>query len=636
MGTLVEDCLKDSVVEFSPHWFRMASNTLLHQFIRRHPLLMLLASVLGMAGALFNGIGTALVAPVILAFLGQEVNLSGGPPLLKKFFAYFDGFPATQRLGLMIGIILLAIVFKNATTYASSLTSSYLARSLVGEIRSQGVKLLMEVDLSFHSQSKIGDLTNHLGNEMASTAIAIQVGIQLLTSAATILVFTGLLVSISWQLTLASSALLGIVFLANNFFVKRGKRFGKNLADQARHYSNGLIETLSGIRLVKGTGTEQAEYLKLKRLIDAREEADFQAHANISLISPVNEVAGVLTVLGIVILGRLFFASQLGALSSILLTYLLILFRLLPCITQLNHARGVFANATPSIALASHFLERENKPFMPLGNKPFRSLQNEIRFEHLYFRYPHHTDFVLQDVNLTLPRGTTLALVGASGAGKSTLVDLLPRFYDPTDGRITLDGVDLREFDLLSLRRAMGIVSQDTFLFNTSVGANIAYGCPNASQDQIIDAAKRANAYEFIVKLPQGFETIVGDRGVMLSGGQRQRLAIARALLRDPDILILDEATSALDTASERLVQQAIEELSRDRTVLVIAHRLSTVQQADQIAVLDQGQLVEVGTHTELLKQKGYYAKLHQIQFCQEDLGSSGIAVALTRYRMFR
>jgi subfamily B ATP-binding cassette protein MsbA len=226
--------------------------------------------------------------------------------------------------------------------------------------------------------------------------------------------------------------------------------------------------------------------------------------------------------------------------------------------------------------------------------------------------------------------------VGASGAGKSTLVDLLPRFYDPTDGRITLDGVDLREFDLLSLRRAMGIVSQDTFLFNTSVGANIAYGCPNASQDQIIDAAKRANAYEFIVKLPQGFETIVGDRGVMLSGGQRQRLAIARALLRDPDILILDEATSALDTASERLVQQAIEELSRDRTVLVIAHRLSTVQQADQIAVLDQGQLVEVGTHTELLKQKGYYAKLHQIQFCQEDLGSSGIAVALTRYRMFR
>ncbi|MER3478097.1 MAG: ABC transporter ATP-binding protein, partial [Leptolyngbya sp. ERB_1_2] len=221
-------------------------------------------------------------------------------------------------------------------------------------------------------------------------------------------------------------------------------------------------------------------------------------------------------------------------------------------------------------------------------------------------------------VDLWLPKGTTLALVGSSGAGKSTLADLLPRFYDPTAGRILIDDRDLKDFELRSLRRSMGIVSQDTFLFNDSVRNNLAYARRTASDDEILEATKRANAYEFIIKLPQGFDTLIGDRGVMLSGGQRQRLAIARALLRDPEILILDEATSALDTVSERLVQSAIDELSRDRTTLVIAHRLSTVQKADQIAVLDQGCVVEVGTHIELLKQGGLYAQLYAMQFSEE------------------
>jgi ABC-type multidrug transport system ATPase subunit len=218
-------------------------------------------------------------------------------------------------------------------------------------------------------------------------------------------------------------------------------------------------------------------------------------------------------------------------------------------------------------------------------------------------------------VDLYLPCGTTLALLGGSGAGKSTLADLLPRFYDPTSGCINFDGIDLREFDLVSVRKNMGIVSQDTFLFNDSVRNNIAYPKPEATEEEIIKAAKLANAYEFISKLPQQFDTVIGDRGVMLSGGQKQRLAIARALLQNPEILILDEATSALDTVSERLVQSALDELSRDRTTLVIAHRLSTVRKADQIAVLDQGRVVEVGTHEELLQKGGYYSHLYSMQF---------------------
>jgi ATP-binding cassette, subfamily B, bacterial MsbA len=264
------------------------------------------------------------------------------------------------------------------------------------------------------------------------------------------------------------------------------------------------------------------------------------------------------------------------------------------------------------------FLRRDNKPFMTDGSIAYKKLEQGIRFENVSFAYPSRDSLVLKGVDLWVPRGTTLALVGASGAGKSTLADLLPRFYDPTEGCITLDGQDLRKFNLRSLRKAMGIVSQDTFLFNDSVRNNIAYGQEDATDEDVLEAAKRSNAYEFIEQLPQGFDTPLGDRGVLLSGGQRQRIAIARALLRNPEILVLDEATSALDTVSERLVQQAIDELSRDRTTLVIAHRLSTVQKAHQIAVMEKGSVVELGSHEELLKQGGYYARLCLMQFSED------------------
>jgi subfamily B ATP-binding cassette protein MsbA len=226
---------------------------------------------------------------------------------------------------------------------------------------------------------------------------------------------------------------------------------------------------------------------------------------------------------------------------------------------------------------------------------------------------------VLDEINLTIHRGTTLALVGGSGAGKSTLADLVPRFYDPTAGKITIDGIDLRDYDFTTLRKSMGIVSQETFLFNDSVRNNIGYPRPTASETEIIQAAKQANAYDFIMQLPQGFDTEIGDRGVMLSGGQRQRIAIARALLSNPDILVLDEATSALDTVSEHLVQQAIERLSSDRTSIVIAHRLSTVQKADQIVVLEKGKIIEVGTHIELLNKGGRYTHLYSLQFSKDS-----------------
>jgi ATP-binding cassette, subfamily B, bacterial MsbA len=515
----------------------------------------------------------------------------------------------------MSGAIIVTIFLKNLATYASALASSSLTRKLTSDMRETGLKLLLEIDIDYYAKTKVGDLINRLGGEIGRAASAIGSTVKIVILGITILVFVSLLLSISWQLTIAATLLLSLVTLINQYAISRSRNFGKQLSEMSRAYSISVLETLNGIRLVKATGNEEKEYQRIKKLIRDRELADFQSQVNSEAITPLSEVMGITALLLIVLLSKTFFADQVSSLSTVLLTYLLVLLRVLPLISQLNTIRSNFASTAASVDMTNEFLSLHDKPFMSKGKLPYTKLEKGVSFNSLCFAYPGNEKLVLKDVNLYLPRGTTLALVGGSGAGKSTLADLLPRFYDPIAGSITIDGTDLREFDLISLRKRMGIVSQDTFLFNDSVQNNIAYGRAEATEDEIITAAKRANAYEFISKLPQGFDTLIGDRGVMLSGGQRQRLAIARALLQNPEILILDEATSALDTVSERLVQTALDDLSRDRTTLVIAHRLSTVQKANQIAVLEQGQVVEVGTHEELLEKGGYYSRLYSMQF---------------------
>ena len=600
----------------------MQSNQLLLQFALRYPKLIALTVILGFSGAIFNGVSTALIVPVIFGFLGQDIGLKGLPPILQNFLKASDSMASQERYLILMVAVLGAIVLKNAATYANSLVSSKLSQTLTSRIRKDGMRLLLDVDLTFFSQNKLGDLMSQLGGETGRAAEAIRIATNLFTTAITILVFTGFLLAISWQLTIVTTLLLGLASLANQFLIKRAKQNGAKLSDRSRRYSILQQEVLSGIRLVKATGQEDAEYRNMSLLIDARERAELYSQATFAMVPPMNEIAGIITVLAIVILGKVMFNAQADALSTMLLTYLLVLFRLLPFVSQLNSQRSTFANAAPSVQIMTEFLRRDNKPIMSRGLKEFTGLHSGIEFKNLSFRYPGNEDWTLQEVNLFLPKGQTLALVGSSGAGKSTLADLLPRFYDCDHGNIFIDEYDIRDFDLRSFRQGMGIVSQDTFLFNHTVAYNIAYGCENATRDDIMEAAKRANAYHFIMDLPKGFDTEIGDRGVLLSGGQRQRLAIARALLKNPEILILDEATSALDTVSERLVQQAIDDLSRDRTVLVIAHRLSTIRNADQIAVFDKGRVVEVGTHDELLKQNGAYTRLYEMQFDTSSLAS--------------
>jgi ATP-binding cassette, subfamily B, bacterial MsbA len=597
----------------------MSPNRLLLKFAARYPVLITQTIGFDLSGALFNGIGTTLIVPLLLVFLGQPLELPGAPPLLKSILSSFDLVSEEYQVPFITAMVLLAIVLKNAAVYGSAIVSGSLARKLVLSIRQEAIDILLAVDLDYYAKHRVGDLLNRVNAEVVRTASAIRSGISLISIVLTILVFVVLLLLISWELTILSTVVLGLVAYVNQYFVSRSKLYGKLLSQNSSLSSIALQELLHGIRLIKSTGNEAEEYANLKGLMERREAAEFKSLASYAIISPVNEITGILTFLAIAVLGSTFLSDRVEALSPILLTYLVVLFRLLPYIGKLSGERSKLANTSTSVAVLTDFLRRDDKPFMQNGTKRFTGLQQGIRFEGVSFRYPDREEFVLNEIDLWIPRGTTLALVGSSGSGKSTLVDLLPRFYDPTIGRVMIDGYDLKEYDLKSLRRSMGIVSQDTYLFNDSLRKNITYAHPEATEEEIIEAIKKANAYEFIVQLPQQLETQVGDRGVLLSGGQRQRIAIARALLYNPEILILDEATSALDTVSENLVQQALEELSRDRTTLVIAHRLSTIQKADCIAVLHQGNLVEVGNHEELLSRDGYYANLHRVQFSQEE-----------------
>ena len=608
----------------------MSSTRLLFQSLFRYPVLLFFTVLLGFSGALFNGVSTLLILPILLELLGQSADyIDSLPPILQQFISIFDGLPADYRLPAMAGAVVTVIILKSLSAYVSALTAGTLNRKLAMTLRRQGLRLLLDVDLGYFAQTKIGDLINQLNVEVNRTTIAIRNLVRIMVVVITIGVFLILLLLTSWQLTIISTVTLGSVTLLNQFIVKRSKVLGRELSQISKAYSSRVFEVLSGIRLVKATANEEREYGHIDQIIIDREGAEYSSQLIFAGIGPFNEIINIMALMLIATLGRVAFSNQLELFSSSLLTYLVILFRALPYIGQLNSQRSTLANTAASVEVITALLRRDDKPFMPRGAQPYRPLQQGIRFNQIRFNYPGHDREVLQGIDLFLPKGQTLALVGASGAGKSTLADLLPRFYDPTDGTIELDGVDLKTIDLHSYRSNLGIVSQETFLFNASVRENLLYGRPDATEAELIEAAKRANAYEFIEHLPQGFDTMIGDRGVLLSGGQRQRLAIARALLQDPDILILDEATSALDTVSERLVQSAIDDLSRNRTTLVIAHRLSTICEADQIAVLDRGKVVEVGNHAELLQKRGAYARLQAMQKTKDVHENGSISTSL-------
>ena len=601
----------------------MSSNQFLWKITKERPSFIATTLILTLSSAILNGIGTALLIPILVIFLseGEDYTLPDKPPVLHKIFSVFDIFDGPQKLMVMLGSVVVIIILKNVTNYWNTIVSNEHTKYLVARMRLEGFDMLLNVGYDYYAKNKVGDIINQINREIEITASLIRNGLRIIVLATTIMTFIYFLLIVSWQLTIVSTVLLTAIAFGNQSYIKLSREYGKLLSEKSRYYSRKSFEIITGIRLIKLSANEEEEYKKIKDLIKAKEELQLKSMSVSSLISPINEVSGTIMILVLIIICRYFFTPSIRDYAPTLLTYLVILFRLLPFIGQLNTARTQFANSFPSAEIVVEFLNRKNKPFLKLGSLEFSSLKTAIKFEKVTFTYPGHKNLILDEIDLVIPKGQTVALVGASGAGKSTIADLVPRFYDPTQGRITIDGIDLREYNTQSFRRAMGVVSQDTFLFNNSVRYNIAYGLKDKTEADLIAAIKQANADDFIQNLPHGLDTEIGERGIMLSGGQRQRIAIARALLRNPQILILDEATSALDTVSERLVQEALEKLCHERTTLVIAHRLSTVQKADRIVVLEKGKVLEVGSHRELLAKGGAYCRLYNMQFAKSDRG---------------
>lgn len=599
----------------------MNHNKLLLKYALQFPWLIILSLFFGFSGAFLNSIGVTLIIPIVLSILDPTLlDTQNFPPILSKPFSFFDSFEGNTKVALMLGTIIGVIVFKNINNILNLLFSSLLSKKLANSLKYDLLDLLMSVDLDFFQRTKIGTLTSNLETESSRTAASVNTAIRMVSISFNLFTFIVILFVISWQLTLITGFLLFLLSFNNQFFVNRAKELGKKQRQIGRLYSQKVIETLTGIRLVKSMSKEREEYHNLTNLMNQKQQADLEVEYNSVFISPLNEIGGILIILAIVIIGKITLGENADTLVPLLLTYLIVLFRAVPLVAQIDNQRNAFANQSSSVEVVNEFLNREDKPFLSQGNIAFSSLQNGFYFDHVTFTYPGHDKVVLNDINLSIPQGKVTALVGSSGSGKSTLGDLFVRFYDPTQGRILIDNIAYQEYDLKTIRAKMAVVSQDTFLFNNTVHFNVSYGLDNVNDAELINALKQANAYDFVMELPQQLDTEIGDRGVLLSGGQKQRIAIARALLRNPELLLLDEATSALDTVSEKVVQEALDSLCQNRTTVVIAHRLSTIQNADQIVALDQGKIQEVGTHEELIAQNGYYAKLYAMQFKNSPL----------------
>jgi subfamily B ATP-binding cassette protein MsbA len=436
-----------------------------------------------------------------------------------------------------------------------------------------------------------------------------------LQNATMVIVNVAVLLMISTRLTLLALVIAPLLTLALQPILQKLRRGHRRLRGEYGEITSVLQEVISGVRLVKSFRGEPYEDTRFTRASESYASGAARITRISFLSQPLTELIGTAIAVLILWIGAQQALSGSQSMDGArLITFMIIVMRLLPPLKQLSQ---VPTTAQQSLAAAERLfavLDQPTEPQVDRGTRTVEGFRDGIEFDRVTFAYEQEP--VLVDVSFRARRGDIVALVGPSGAGKSTLVDLIPRFYEPTAGRILLDGTDTREIRLDSLRALTGVVSQDTVLFNDTVLRNIAYGAAGAkSRDEVIQAARDANAHDFIMELPQGYDTVLGERGTRLSGGQRQRLAIARALLSDPPILILDEATSALDTESERLVQEAIGRLIEGRTVFVIAHRLSTVAHASLILVLDRGKVVERGTHDELLARHGMYHRLHSLQF---------------------
>ena len=591
----------------------------LYAFVRPHQIKLFSVIALNLLAAVADVFSFTLLIPFLQALFGQDEMLPGNTLLTRVLHATIgflvQGKPKMDALQNVILIILVAVAFKNFLIWLAGQIGAQLQEYVARDMRNALYSHLLRLPLGWFNRNKVGQTISRMLNDVTNAkTVVTELVTRSIWSAAQVIASLAAMFSASWRLALASFIIAPLTIGAIQPVLRKLRKGYRKLGNEQGELTSLLQETVSGMRLVKSYGAERREESKF---VD-RNTKFAQGYVRISRLSlvsqPITETLGTVTAVILLWYGARLVLVEHTMEGSTLIAFLLYVMRLLQPLKQLSQVQPA---AQQSLASAERIFEVFDAATETAGDRgtiTSPAFNREVRFENVSFAYDADAA-ALNEVSFSARKGQVVALVGPSGAGKTTLVDLIPRFIEPTEGRITLDGVDVRKIRLDGLRALTGIVSQDTVLFNDTVRANVAFGKREATQEQLDAAASAANALGFIRELPEGWDTNLGERGTRLSGGQRQRLAIARALLSDPPILILDEATSALDAESERLVQEAIDHLFLNRTVFVIAHRLATIQHADKILVFDRGRLVEEGTHGELIVYGGTYARLHALQF---------------------
>jgi ATP-binding cassette, subfamily B, bacterial MsbA len=514
-------------------------------------------------------------------------------------------------------LVVIAFFLKNIFGYLQAYFLSYVEEGSMKDMRNAAYEHLHELPMSYFKQERVGNLISRITNDVNVVQSSISAGfLNLIREPLTIVVFIGIAVSISWKLTLLAFVVLPFSMLIIAGIGLKLRKHSTAIQAKMADITSILQETISGVKIVKAFGMEGYENNKFKK----ETYSYFRMMLRIVRIrnssSPITEFLSVIVGAIIIYYGGVLVLQTHALTAAKFMGFLLAIFQTMPPIKELSTVNN---RIQESSAAGDRIFEiLDTKPAIEDAKNPhlLKTFTSSIAFENLSFHYDDSDEQVLSDINFEVKKGEIVALVGPSGGGKSTLVDLIPRFYDPTGGRILMDGTDIRDIKVQNLRAQMGIVTQETILFNESIRNNIAYGLDGYPIEKIVEAAKTANAHNFILELPDGYDTIIGERGLKISGGQRQRISIARAILKNPQIMIFDEATSALDNESELLVQEAIERMMINRTSIVIAHRLSTIRNATRIIVLEKGKIIQTGTHEELIRdENGLYNKFYEMQF---------------------